>query len=104
MKVTIGHPGNPKTPEELEALRPKRMKITVGSFRRRLTLLEKVALTESPITIVKVLMDDLASSTYIDLESQELREGLQALVDLEILAVSRLPNLFQEGTEEEAWK
>lgn len=78
-------------------------KITIGSFRRRLTTNEKIAMEESPVTLVKVLKDDLLFSSYVDLESEELVIGLQALEDLGILGDGRSDELLVEGTPEEAY-
>jgi hypothetical protein len=83
--------------EEPEVIRV----ITVGSFRRRLTVAEKVAIRVSTDPVVQVLSEDLTSSNYVDLDSKEIIEGLQYLVSVEILEDSRVPELLQNGTEDE---
>jgi hypothetical protein len=83
--------------EEPEVIRV----ITVGSFRRRLTVAEKVAIRVSTDPVVQVLSEDLTSSNYVDLDSKEIIEGLQYLVSVEILEASRVPELLQNGTEDE---
>lgn len=80
---------------------PKVTKITVGAFRRRLTLQEKLDITGSSEVICRVLLDDLASSSYVDLMSLELKAGLEALVGLSLLSPERVSELLSEGTEEE---
>lgn len=76
-------------------------KISVGSFRRRLTIQEKIAITSSTEPLCKVLLDDLAASTFIDLDNPELEGGLSALVGLGLLSAERIPELLQDGTQAE---
>ena len=76
-------------------------KISVGSFRRRLTLAEKVAINLSEDPIVHVLKEDLFSSSFVDLDFVQLREGLAYLESLGILAVGRVDELLKDGELEE---
>lgn len=85
-------------PEELKA--PIRV-ISVGSFRRRLTIAEKVAIEVSTDPVVKVIQADLANSEYVDLDLQELHEGLDYLVSIGILEATKIPTLLRDGTEAE---
>jgi hypothetical protein len=76
-------------------------KITIGAFRRRLTVAEKVAINTSVDPVVQVLKEDLASSQYVELDFQGLIDSLGYLVSQGILEASRVPELLQNGVEEE---
>jgi hypothetical protein len=76
-------------------------RISVGSFRRRLTLNEKVAIKVSEDPVVQVLQEDLLSSTFVDLDFKGLTDGLNYLVHVGILEASRLPELLKDGDESE---
>ncbi|WP_416308530.1 hypothetical protein [Neptunicella sp. SCSIO 80796] len=76
--------------------------ITVGSFRLRFTIAEKVAIETSADPVVKVLKDDLAASSYIDFENQALLDGLAYYESVGILAPGRIAELTADGTPEEA--
>ena len=76
-------------------------KISVGSFRRRLTLTEKVAIQVSEDPVVQVLQHDLLTSSFVDLDFPELLVGLNYLVSVGILEASRLPEILKDGTEDE---
>lgn len=76
-------------------------KITIGAFRRRLTVTEKVAINTSLDPVVQVLKEDLASSQYVELDFQGLIDSLGYLVSQGILEASRLPDLLKDGVEEE---
>jgi len=54
--------------------------ITKGAFRRRLTTAEKVAIKSSTNPVVKVLEDDLLSTSFVDLDGQQLIDGLAYLI------------------------
>lgn len=75
--------------------------ISVGSFRRRLTVGEKVAIEVSTDPVVKVLQADLANSGYVELDLKELQDALAYLVSVEILEADRVPALLRDGTEAE---
>lgn len=94
MKVIFQDPILPVFPENIRV-------ISVGSFRRRLTVAEKVAIEVSTDPVVKVLQADLANSAYVELDLKELQEALAYLVSVEILAEARVPKLLRDGTEEE---
>ena len=94
MKVIFQDPILPVFPERIRV-------ISVGSFRRRLTVPEKVAIEVSADPVVKVLQADLANSAYVELDLKELKEALDYLVSVEILTESRVPQLLRDGTEEE---
>lgn len=75
--------------------------ITVGAFRRRLTVAEKVAINTSTDPVVHVLKEDLFSSDYVDLDFDQLHAGLDYLVSVEILTEERKAVLLADGTQEE---
>lgn len=75
--------------------------ITVGAFRRRLTVAEKVAINTSTDPVVHVLKEDLFSSDYVDLDFDQLQAGLDYLVSVEILTEERKAVLLADGTQEE---
>lgn len=76
-------------------------KISVGSFRRRLTLAEKVSIQISTDPVVQVLQQDLLTSTFVDLDFHELIAGLSYLVSVGILEEERVPEILNDGTEDE---
>ena len=77
-------------------------KISVGSFRRRLTTTEKVAIESSTDPVVKVLDKDLMASSYVDLDFQQVIDGLAYLLSVGILAnQARVDELLAGGTEDE---
>jgi hypothetical protein len=84
-----------------EQVEPPIRKITIGAFRRRLTVAEKVAINTSVDPVVQVLKEDLASSQYVELDFQGLIDSLNYLVSQGILEASRLPDLLKDGVEEE---
>lgn len=75
--------------------------ITVGAFRRRLTVAEKVAINTSEDPVVLVLKEDLFSSDYVDLDFTQLQEGLAYLASVGILQSFRVAELLTNGTQEE---
>jgi hypothetical protein len=75
--------------------------ISVGSFRRRLSLTEKVAIQVSGDPVVQVLNADLLASSFVDLDFPELIEGLNYLVSVGILEAERLPEILKDGTQDE---
>lgn len=77
--------------------------ISVGSMRRRFTLAERVAIKTSVDPMVQVLADDLAQSSFIDLNNPELVGGLNYLTTMNdaILAPERPAQLLQNGEESE---
>lgn len=76
-------------------------RISVGSFRRRFTLAEKIAIKISQDPVVQVISEDLALSTYVDLDSTQLLEGLSYLITAGILQEARLEGLLGDGTTDE---
>ena len=78
-------------------------KISIGSFRRRLTLEEKVAIKISQDPIVQVLSEDLLASSYVDLDFPEVIQGLTYLTitDPVILTPERVVELLSDGKPEE---
>lgn len=79
----------------------KKRKITIGAFRRRLTLTEKVALTLSTDPVVTVLMEDLATSSFVDLDFTALKDGINYLVSIDILTPERVTALLADGNYNE---
>ena len=75
--------------------------ITVGAFRRRLTIAEKVSINTSEDPVVYVLKEDLFSSTGVDLDFPQLIAGLDYLVSIGILTPERKVALLADGTVEE---
>ncbi|MAE21806.1 MAG: hypothetical protein CMK92_05185 [Pseudomonas sp.] len=76
--------------------------ITVGAFRRRLTLNEKVALEVSTDPVVKVLDKDLTASTYVELDLPEFIEGLGYLAaNVEPFTPERIETLRADAKEGE---
>lgn len=90
------------TPKAPEVPTPIRI-ISIGSFRRRLTLAEKVAIKISTDPIVQVLSEDLLASSFVDLDFPQVIQGLQYLTttDPVILTPERVTELLIDGTEEE---
>lgn len=92
--------------------------ISVGSMNKRFTMKEDVALEDSELTVIKVLMRRLFASEYADLEDAELQAGLTAILDYlsniedpEDTSVkivtdveTRLAELLQWGTYDESFK
>ena len=78
-------------------------KISIGSFRRRLTLDEKVAIKVSSDPIVQVLAEDLLASSFVDLDFPEVIAGLNYLTttDPVILTPERVVELLVDGLPEE---
>jgi hypothetical protein len=83
-----------------QVIQPIRV-ISVGSFRRRLSLTEKVAIQVSGDPVVQVLNADLLASSFVDLDFPELIEGLNYLVSVGILEAERLPEVLKDGTQDE---
>lgn len=75
--------------------------ISLGAFRRRLTLDEKVALQVSTDPVVQVLLADFNASTFVDLDFSGLLEGLAYLKEAKILTDDRVTEILKDGTEEE---
>lgn len=73
--------------------------ITLGAFRSRLTLEEKVAISSSSDPVVVVLSDDLKSSSFIDLDCEQLKQGLDYLVSKSLLVDSRVAELLKNGVD-----
>lgn len=88
---------DPLVPEVPEVARV----ITVGAFRRRLTVAEKVAINTSVDPVVHVLKEDLFSSDYVDLDFDQLHQGLDYLISVGILESERKDELLVDGKPEE---
>lgn len=83
--------------------------ITVGAFRRRLTLAEKIAVKTSSDPVIQVFNDDLMSLTYVDIKDPELLIGLQYMASENLLELTpdqtnddRITELLRVGTQQEA--
>lgn len=76
--------------------------ISVGAFRRRLTTAEKIAVKQSTDPVVQVLDDDLVVNEFIDLDFQDLHDGLDYLISVGILQPERKSELLADGTPDEA--
>jgi hypothetical protein len=76
-------------------------KITIGAFRRRLTLGEKVAIEASGDPVVRALDKDLMSSSFVDLDLPALTQGLHYLVSAGIIKEDRIVDLLKDGTPDE---
>lgn len=76
-------------------------KLSVGAFRRRLTLDEKVAINTSTDPVVQVLKEDLFSSDFVDLDFEQTLAGLSYLESIGILTEGRKEALVVDGTLEE---
>ena len=83
--------------EPLESIRV----ISVGAFRRRFTLAEKVAMKVSTDPAVLVLQEDLLSSSFVDLDFTGLIEALEYLKSIGILTEERVVELRRDGVQEE---
>ena len=94
INVLYKDPLVPEVPEEIRV-------ITVGAFRRRLTVAEKVAINISEDPVVLVLKEDLFSSDYVDLDFTQLQEGLAYLASVGILQSFRVAELLTNGTQKE---
>lgn len=79
--------------------------ITLGAFRSRFTLGEKVSIEDAAKidTAVSVISADLNYSAFIDVDSLELQWGLALYVDKGLLASERLVVLLADGTQAEAY-
>jgi len=77
-------------------------KVTKGAFRRRLTTAEKVAIKVSNDPIVKVMEDDLLVTSFVDLDSLQMIEGLGYLESQNILVAGRAGELLADGQQDEA--
>lgn len=77
-------------------------KITIGSFRRRLTLNEKIAIKTSSDPVVQVLDEDLKLSSYVDLDFQSLIDGLNYLETIDIITSERVTELLKDGESHES--
>lgn len=76
-------------------------KITIGAFRRRLTLEEKVAIKTSADPVVQVLNEDLLASSFVDLDFQPFIDGLAYLVSVGLLVEPRVAELLVDGSQDE---
>lgn len=65
--------------------------ITLYAFRRRFTLSEKTAIEVAAETdpLVRAVLKDFDSATYIDLSRQEVRDGVGVFVQKELLTEPR---------------
>jgi hypothetical protein len=79
--------------------------ITLGSFRSRFTLAEKVAIENAVKTDleVKVISEDLSHSAFVDVDDLELQWGLAHYVQKGLLTNDRLSILLRDGTQDEAF-
>ncbi len=79
--------------------------ITLGAFRSRFTLAEKVSIEDAAKidTAVSVISADLNHSSFIDVDSLELQWGLALYVDKGLLTSDRLSILLADGTPSEAY-
>lgn len=84
---------------EIEPLRIRT--ISIGAFRRRLTLNEKLAINASSDLIVTVLNEDLNASAFVDLDFEQLINGLNYFANIGILTPGRVTELLQDGTDSE---
>lgn len=75
--------------------------ITVGAFRRRLTLAEKVAITSSADPAIKVLMDDLALSEFVNLDFSHLIAGIDYMISTNLIKPERKAELLKNGAAHE---
>lgn len=87
-----------KREPRVEAPQPIRV-ITVGAFRRRMSLAEKVAIEASTDPVVRVLEKDLFNSSFVDLDFDQLQEGLAYLASVGILGEGRVAELLVDGAE-----
>lgn len=78
-------------------------KLTIGSFRRRFTFDERVAIEESTVSAVKVLDKDLMTSSFVDLDFPEVIAGMQLLVDVGILTEERKAEMLVDGQPSEKY-
>lgn len=80
-------------------------KITLGSFRSRLTLVEKVKIVDAAKVDSEVLVieSDLNNSSHIDLDSLELQWGIALLVQKGLIAQERLAIILKDGESHEAF-
>ena len=81
---------------------PAIRRISVGAFRRRFTLAEKVAIEESTDSTVKVFAEDLRVSSFVDLDHADTIAGVAHLTSLSLIAAGRDAVILADGTDEEA--
>lgn len=94
----------PSSPEEV--VEEIHYKITKLAFRNRFTLSEKISIVNTKKTdpVVEVLFDDLLVSTYIDLERQDLHDGVAYLVSISVLTQQRADEILSLTISEvERW-
>ena len=79
--------------------------ITLGAFRSRFTLAEKVSIEDAAKidTAVSVISADLNYSRFVDVDDMELQWGLALYVDKGLLTSDRLSILLADGTSSEAY-
>ncbi|WP_286269522.1 hypothetical protein [Thalassotalea hakodatensis] len=75
--------------------------ISIGSFRRRMTLAEKSAVKTSNDPVVQVLNEDLLASSFVDLDFQQTIDGLNYLKSVGILTAARVDELLADGSPDE---
>jgi len=80
-------------------------KITLGSFRSRLKLAEKVAIVEAAKLDSETLVieADLNNSSHIDLDSLDLQWGMSLLVQKGLITQERLSIILKDGESHEAF-
>jgi len=80
-------------------------KVTLGAFRSRLTLAEKVGIVDASMgdSEVLVIEADLNHSAYIDVDNVELQWGLALLANKGLLTQERLPDILKDGESHEAF-
>lgn len=77
--------------------------ITIGSFRLRFSIDEKVAIETSTDPVVKVLQRDMQASSHIDLDNADLLNGLNYFESVGILKAGRIAELTANGQPSEAF-
>ena len=78
-------------------VKPKSNHITIKAFRNRFTMEEKVAIEDAAKenTTVKVFLEDLHSSTFVNLNDEQLIQGLEALESLGLIDEGRAEVITQ---------
>ena len=89
--VIVNGPGSITTTKEDST------KITQYSFRNRFTIEEKAAIEESAAknSVVRTVMKDFDSATYIDLTSSSVQEGIGVFVEQSLITEARAGEILE---------
>lgn len=76
--------------------------MTVKAFRMRFTLEERIAIEEASVgsALVRVFLQDLATSLFVDRHDPQVLEGLQALEQAGLIAEGRAEEIQSAPVED----